>query len=735
MLRLLKIILWVGLLAIGLQSARAFSLAGPVGNGGDSWQIIIIGYGPPRDAVAPKNLGEEYRWNIPVLNYAYDQNFLDYFGSNGVAAVDQAFAILNNTFTNGPSAVTQGLDGYSRDLSEFPLESKSVNYLAQALSLSDIKSLTLEIMAQELGLADPEFYVWTLRAREHITPGPNCPDNMNYLVIKRNFDPVTFEPSSYVNGTLYSYSISEVCQNSVILAEAVPVSVDPLAFTYTPVASRSLGVGEFYTGLTRDDVGGLRYLLRTNNMNFESPGPNTTVFTLTTNANQTTITTSNLQTFLELLPVTDPVTLLTIYPDLNITSVSSNFVVVNITNFFGILTNAPWAPAGFPAQLIVQGQTVQQFALRYSYTFDNLVTNHFYPNWPTKIQTIQISPAPFAPAGSVLVITNSISTITTRTNGGDFYILPPGVMGYVFEPGLVITNKGSVTNIDPNSIFSVNASTIRFQQTISYFTNYQYVVHAIQLLASTNATDLFQGIQKMTFVRRDFDSLIGQTWQTVTNNYTLRSVGANSSLIPHPVRRVVTTQPDILFTARDIPPNVVGGVISPIIYARTFNFNQANILPNLAGPGTIEPRVTITYNKEAPVFYNTSAFLTEPAVPYLVYGSFDGTTNPPVVYPSGTSLANLENQVLMQVISTSLPDGNVGVAYNGGAGFQLTGSGGSPPYTWDIVANALPPGLDLSSSGLISGTPTSPATFDFTVRMTDTGARPVQRDFAITIHP
>src|ERR1035437_5842777 len=734
MLRLLKIILWVGLLAIGLQSARAFSLAGPVGNGGDSWQILLIGYGPPRDAVAPKNLGEEYRWNIPVLYYAFDQNYLEYFGSNGVAAVDQAFAILNNTFTNGPSAVTQGLDGYSRDLSEFPLESKSVNYLAQALSLSDIKSLTLEIMAEELGLADPEFYVWTLRAREHITPGPNCPENMNYLVIKRNFDPVTFEPSSYVNGTLYSYSISEVCQNSAILAEAVPVSVDPLAFTYTPVASQSLGVGEFYTGLTRDDVGGLRYMLRTNNMNFESAGPGTTVFTLTTNASLEILTTLNLQTFLELLPITDPATLLTIYPNLNITSVSSDFVIVNITNLVGVLTNAPWAPAGFPPQLIVQGQVVQQFALRYSYTFDNVVTNHFYPNWPTKIQTIEISPAPFAPAGSGLVITNSISTITTRTNGGDFYILPPGVTGYVFEPGLVITNKGSVTNIFTNNIVLVNASTISYSQTITFFTNYQYVVHAILLQASTNATFQFQGIQKMTFVRRDFDSVIGQTWQTVTNNYTLRSLGANSSLIPHPVRRVVT-QPDILFTARDIPPNVVGGSISPIIYERTIGFNQANVLPNLAGPGTIEPQRTITFNKEAPVFYNTSAFLTEPAVPYLVYGSFDGTTNPPVVYPSGTSLANLENQVLMQVTSTSLPDGNVGVAYNGGAGFQLTGSGGSPPYTWDIVANALPPGLDLSSSGLISGRPTSAATFDFTVRMTDTGARPVQRDLAITIHP
>jgi len=533
---------------------------------------------------------------------------------------------------------------------------------------------------------------------------------------------------------LYTYQIFELCVNpgNPLLADAAEFNVDPLAFTYTTVYNNNGGVGLYWTDLTRDDVGGLRYLYRTNNMNFESPGPNTTVFTLTTNANQTTITTSNLQTFLELLPVTDPVTLLTIYPNLNITSVSSNFVVVNITNFFGILTNAPWAPAGFPPQLIVQGQTVQQFALRYSYTFDNVVTNHFYPNWPTKIQTIQISPAPFAPAGSVLVITNSISTITTRTNGGDFYILPPGVMGYVFEPGLVITNKGSVTNIDPNSVFSVNASTIRFQQTISYFTNYQYVVHAIQLLASTNAT-LFQGIQKMTFVRRDFDSLIGTFFQPITNTYTMNAV-VNNSLSLRTVQRVVA-QPDFLFTASDMN-NGPDGPITTTYFNRNINFNAANALPGLAGPGTIETPTTIAYNKGFPFYENTGTTPTETGQLLIEqWGSFDGTTNPPVVYPSGTSLANLENQVLMHVTSTSLPDGTNGVAYNGGPGFQLTGSGGSPPYTWTIVANALPAGLGLSPDGVISGTPVSgAATFDFTVRMTDTGARTVDQPLAITIH-
>ena len=90
--------------------------------------------------MGPKILGEGYRRNTPVMYYAYDANFLDFFGSNGVAAVDSAFAILNNAFTNNPTGMTNGLDGYSASLSEFPLESQSINYQAQSLGLMDLKS-------------------------------------------------------------------------------------------------------------------------------------------------------------------------------------------------------------------------------------------------------------------------------------------------------------------------------------------------------------------------------------------------------------------------------------------------------------------------------------------------------------------------------------------------------------------------------------------------------------------
>ena len=95
MLRLLKRVAWLGVLAAGLPAAQAFSLLGPPN---EAWQVPDLGYMVPDcgDIGAPKNIGEDYRRNTPVLYYAFDENFLDYFGSNGVWAVDQAFAILNN---------------------------------------------------------------------------------------------------------------------------------------------------------------------------------------------------------------------------------------------------------------------------------------------------------------------------------------------------------------------------------------------------------------------------------------------------------------------------------------------------------------------------------------------------------------------------------------------------------------------------------------------------------------
>src|SRR5205085_12030324 len=61
--------------------------------------------------------------------------------------------------------------------------------------------------------------------------------------------------------------------------------------------------------------------------------------------------------------------------------------------------------------------------------------------------------------------------------------------------------------------------------------------------------------------------------------------------------------------------------------------------------------------------------------------------------------------------------------------------GGVPPYTWSVASGSLGQGLNLSASGVISGTPASPGTVVFVVRVTDSAEQSVTRTLAITIKP
>lgn len=82
------------------------------------------------------------------------------------------------------------------------------------------------------------------------------------------------------------------------------------------------------------------------------------------------------------------------------------------------------------------------------------------------------------------------------------------------------------------------------------------------------------------------------------------------------------------------------------------------------------------------------------------------------------------------ISSTSLSSGTVGVAYSQ----TLVGVGGTSPYTWAVSAGALPNGLSLNTStGEISGTPTTAQTTTPTIRITDNVSATTTKGFSITI--
>ena len=81
------------------------------------------------------------------------------------------------------------------------------------------------------------------------------------------------------------------------------------------------------------------------------------------------------------------------------------------------------------------------------------------------------------------------------------------------------------------------------------------------------------------------------------------------------------------------------------------------------------------------------------------------------------------------ITTNTLLAGTVGVAYSA----QLTATG-SAPITWTKESGNLPAGLTLSSSGLISGTPTTAGTFPFTVKATNSAGSDTKA-LSITINP
>ena len=244
-----------------VANASAFSLMGPFA----SWQTAAIGYNLPGDVGGPMTLSEDYRITVPVLNYGFDGTFLSFFGANGVAAVNAAMGILNAV----PAA-----SAMSASLTEFPLQAIGpANATAANLQIRDLKSAALSTVLGQMGLASPERWTYTLRDRTVVN------NTTNYTVIQRNFDPISLLPNNIVNGVLYTYTVAEPLLPGNF-ADAVETRVSG-NINNISVASVDEGggllAGQFFTSLTRDDYGALRYLLRFNNVNTETLDANVTL--------------------------------------------------------------------------------------------------------------------------------------------------------------------------------------------------------------------------------------------------------------------------------------------------------------------------------------------------------------------------------------------------------------------------------------------------------------------------
>jgi hypothetical protein len=112
-----------------------------------------------------------------------------------------------------------------------------------------------------------------------------------------------------------------------------------------------------------------------------------------------------------------------------------------------------------------------------------------------------------------------------------------------------------------------------------------------------------------------------------------------------------------------------------------------------------------------------------------------GTSNFTVQVKDANTIASVKSLSIVvynrpSIPTSSFPAGTVGTAYNQ----TLTATGGLTPYTWSITSGSLPAGLTLSSAGVISGTPTTTGTSNFTVRVQDANAVASTKSLSIVVY-
>lgn len=94
------------------------------------------------------------------------------------------------------------------------------------------------------------------------------------------------------------------------------------------------------------------------------------------------------------------------------------------------------------------------------------------------------------------------------------------------------------------------------------------------------------------------------------------------------------------------------------------------------------------------------------------------------------SLAQQASLSQFAVATTSLPSAKLRQPYQ----FQLQTQSGVPNFKWTVTRGSLPPGLAMSDSGMISGTPTEKGEFPFVVSVTDSSTPPLVKSQAFVFH-
>jgi large repetitive protein len=240
--------------------------------------------------------------------------------------------------------------------------------------------------------------------------------------------------------------------------------------------------------------------------------------------------------------------------------------------------------------------------------------------------------------------------------------------------------------------------------------------------------------------------ITGNPAQTGTFNFTVKATDGNlTSTLAYQITITVQGPPDQLLcnSAGDflesgvcVLPDAITG--QPYAGKLVTSHNVGGTLSIATGalPAGLSLPATFT-GSGATISGTPAAPGIEPTSSFTVKGT--DTQTQPLYQPYQITVdPNQPLTVVLPASGSTLYPGTVGQAF--GINFFL--SGGAAPYTWALVAGALPPGMQLQTfsdprdaSNEMAGTPTTAGTFSWTMRVTDFYGHQASQKFTITIQP
>jgi len=232
---------------------------------------------------------------------------------------------------------------------------------------------------------------------------------------------------------------------------------------------------------------------------------------------------------------------------------------------------------------------------------------------------------------------------------------------------------------------------------------------------------------------------LGVTWQPLTGS---GCAGSSCGTLTNVTSTSVTyTAPSGLTTGISVTLEAIAKANSGVTSTATITIDlpvtfTTTTLPN-GSNGVAYNQTIITTGGVAPITYTVGTGRLPAGLTLNNVGTIIGTPSgtgtsvftinatdfgtPPLTVASPIYTVTINPPPPLSITSTAMANGFTGTAY----GSSIGSSGGVPPLTWFVPPGTLPPGLELNtSSGLISGTPTTAGVYTFFPTVSDSALPP-----------